>query len=84
MYNKTKESRQVREMILGKLPKYMKLTKNFRFTISMSTSTMSTSTMSISTMMSTMSMSIMSMSTMSHGNVIFDILDPHAFKKYST
>ena len=27
--NKTKESRQVREMILGKLPKYMKLNKNF-------------------------------------------------------
>ena len=31
-----------------------------------------------------MSMSTMSMSTMSHGNVIFDTLDPHAFKKYST
>ena len=27
--NKTKESRQVREMILGKRPKYMKLNKNF-------------------------------------------------------
>ena len=39
--NKTKVSRQVREMILGKLPKYMKLTKNFRFTMSMSTMSMS-------------------------------------------
>ena len=38
--NKTKESRQVHKMILGKLPKYMKLTKYYRFT--MSTSTMST------------------------------------------
>ena len=43
-YFKTKESRQTREMIIGKLPKYMKLTRNFRFTMSMST--MSTSTMS--------------------------------------
>ena len=43
-YFKAKESRQTREMIIGKLPKYMKLTRNFRFTMSMST--MSTSTMS--------------------------------------
>ena len=48
IWNKTKESRQVREMILGKLTKYMKLTKNFRFTMSMSTMSLSTSTMSMS------------------------------------
>ena len=52
--NKTKESRQVREMILGKRPKYMKLTKHFRFTMSMSTMSMST------VLMSTMAMSTMS------------------------
>ena len=65
--NKTKESRQVCEMILGKLPKYMKLTKKIQFT--MSTSTMSTSTISMS-IMSIMSMSTISMSMWTRGERI--------------
>ena len=46
---RTRPRRQVREMILGKRPKYMILTKYLRFTMSISTMSMST--------MSTMSMS---------------------------